>query len=136
MPIQDVGHRSQVVSVSILVRATAMLIQVVAHFKDKDLGYIAGMMFGASSETVSSYIASCLKLTTAFWCCCRLGELVIDSLTSFDPEKHIARSTPSCLATSVKCSPRGRCESTIKDIQAQIHSTAQLDWTHQREQHQ
>jgi hypothetical protein len=29
--IQDVGHRSQVVSVSILVRATAMLIQVVAH---------------------------------------------------------------------------------------------------------
>ncbi|KAG2359626.1 hypothetical protein BDR07DRAFT_1452269 [Suillus spraguei] len=29
----------------------------------------------------------------AFWCCCRLGELVINSLTLFDSDKHISRST-------------------------------------------
>ncbi|KAG1789585.1 uncharacterized protein HD556DRAFT_1446808 [Suillus plorans] len=41
-----------------------MLIQVVAHRLQFDLGYIAGTMFGASSEMVSSYIALRLKLTT------------------------------------------------------------------------
>lgn len=29
----------------------------------------------------------------AFWCCCRLGELVIPSRNLFDPIKHVARST-------------------------------------------
>jgi len=27
----------------------------------------------------------------AFWCCCRLGELIVDS--SFDPKAHVSRST-------------------------------------------
>lgn len=30
---------------------------------------------------------------TAFWCCCRLGELVIPSPNLFDPSKHVSRST-------------------------------------------
>lgn len=28
----------------------------------------------------------------AFWCCCRLGELVIPSINVFDPSKHVSRS--------------------------------------------
>lgn len=32
--------------------------------------------------------------SVAFWSCCRLGELVIPSKNSFDPRKHVARSTP------------------------------------------
>jgi hypothetical protein len=34
------------------------------HLEDKELSYVAGAMFGAGSDTVSSYIASRLNLTT------------------------------------------------------------------------
>ncbi|KAG2338158.1 hypothetical protein BDR05DRAFT_978282 [Suillus weaverae] len=32
----------------------------------------------------------------AFWCCCRLGELIVDSINSFDPKKHIPHFTLVC----------------------------------------
>jgi hypothetical protein len=41
------------------------------QLEDKELAYIAGGMFGAGSDTVSSYIASCLNLTdTVIDCVC------------------------------------------------------------------
>ncbi|KAG0694632.1 DNA breaking-rejoining enzyme [Suillus ampliporus] len=39
--------------------------------------------------------------TVAFWSCCRLGELVIDSVNSFNPSWHVTRSAPlHCCTTS------------------------------------
>ncbi|KAG2138406.1 uncharacterized protein EDB93DRAFT_1253368 [Suillus bovinus] len=31
---------------------------------------------------------------TAFWSCCRLGELFIDSVNSFNPTRHVSHNTP------------------------------------------
>ncbi|KAG2337080.1 hypothetical protein BDR05DRAFT_978613 [Suillus weaverae] len=30
----------------------------------------------------------------AFWCCCRLGELVVDSVSSFDSSRHVSHGAP------------------------------------------
>ncbi|KAG2341709.1 DNA breaking-rejoining enzyme [Suillus weaverae] len=30
----------------------------------------------------------------AFWCCCRLGKLVIDSISSFDSSRHVSHGAP------------------------------------------
>ncbi|KAG1867443.1 DNA breaking-rejoining enzyme [Suillus tomentosus] len=38
---------------------------------------------------MSMFAVTCVT----FWCCCRLGELVIDSVSSFDPVRHVSRST-------------------------------------------
>jgi hypothetical protein len=40
------------------------------QLEDKELGYIAGGMFAAGSDTVSSYVALRLNLTTAVECIC------------------------------------------------------------------
>ena len=36
---------------------------------------------------ITVFVIACI----AFWCCCRLGELIIDA--PFDPKAHVARST-------------------------------------------
>jgi len=37
----------------------------------------------------------------AFWCCCRLGELLLDSANDFDPRFHVSRSTTINRGTTV-----------------------------------
>jgi len=37
----------------------------------------------------------------AFWCCCRLGELLVDA--KFDPDAHIARSTLITRGMAANC---------------------------------
>ncbi|GBE86646.1 hypothetical protein SCP_0905260 [Sparassis crispa] len=44
----------------------------------------------SNSFDAAVYAVACV----AFWCCRRLGELVIPSAGTFDPSKHIARSAP------------------------------------------
>ncbi|KAG2107940.1 DNA breaking-rejoining enzyme [Suillus discolor] len=38
--------------------------------------------------------------STAFWSCCRLGELIIDSALLFNPSRHVSRSAPLRRGTS------------------------------------
>ncbi|KAG1851985.1 hypothetical protein C8R48DRAFT_749849 [Suillus tomentosus] len=38
--------------------------------------------------------------STAFWSCCRLGELIVDSALSFNPSRHVSHSAPIRRGTS------------------------------------
>ncbi|KAG1842573.1 DNA breaking-rejoining enzyme, partial [Suillus tomentosus] len=43
----------------------------------------------------NAFDASVLAVAaTAFWSCCRLGELVVNSLNTFTPSRHVSRSAP------------------------------------------
>jgi hypothetical protein len=46
----------------------------------------------------------------AFWCCCRLGGLVIPSTNLFDPIKHVARSTSLAFHTLPNSTEYGTCQ--------------------------
>ncbi|KIK46874.1 hypothetical protein CY34DRAFT_75127 [Suillus luteus UH-Slu-Lm8-n1] len=48
-----------------------------------------GLDFSNAFDSAVFAVAS-----VAFWCCCRLGELVVDSPNLFNPSHHVSRSTP------------------------------------------
>ncbi|KAG1804573.1 hypothetical protein EV424DRAFT_1474442 [Suillus variegatus] len=50
------------------------------------------ILFDNLDLTLPFDAAVCAVALIAFWCCCRLGELVIPSINIFDPSKHVSRS--------------------------------------------
>ncbi|KIK48498.1 hypothetical protein CY34DRAFT_785608 [Suillus luteus UH-Slu-Lm8-n1] len=49
--------------------------------------------------------------SVAFWCCCRLGELVINSQSGFVPDRHVSRST-----SFRRCAPLNRTPYSVLHI--------------------
>ncbi|KAG2748548.1 DNA breaking-rejoining enzyme [Suillus brevipes Sb2] len=49
--------------------------------------------------------------SVSFWCCCRLGELVIDSPTRFNPSRHVSRTM-----SVRRCLPKNGTEYTVFHI--------------------
>ncbi|KAG1719864.1 DNA breaking-rejoining enzyme, partial [Suillus paluster] len=50
------------------------------------------ILFDHLDLTIAFNVAVCTVALVSFWCCCRLGELLIASPNVFDPLKHVSRS--------------------------------------------